>query len=255
MKKLLPIILAACVLVGCSKKDVDPFKDYRNKTSSALFNDGEKALAKHDYINAAKNLEALDAVYPFGPQARQAQLDIIYAYYKGDNDDAAITAAERYIRLYPRGKDVDYAYYMKGIIGFTQGLSWLQKLVGVDPASADITNLKEAFIAFATLVQTFPHSIYTPDALKRMAFIRNSIANRQVSIADFYFQRQAYVAAANRAVNVVLHFQGAPSVVPALAIMVKCYRKLHLDKMAESTYRLLKNSYPQSQELKDLSKQ
>ncbi|WP_100622840.1 outer membrane protein assembly factor BamD [Candidatus Coxiella mudrowiae] len=254
MKKLFFILtfLYLCVLTSCAGKDVDPYQAYRGKTSIELFTAGEKALAKKNYSEAVKNFEALDAIYPFGPHAQQAQLDVIYVYYKNGDIASAIVAADRYIRLYPRGRHVDYAYYMRGIVGFDLGLSWVQKLAGVNPASRDISTLQQSYRAFATLVDTFPQSPYVPDALTRMKYIRNLMAQREIMIAQFYLKRHAYVAAANRATYVVQHFQGSPEVIKGLAIMVQAYRALDLPKMADSSYQLLKINYPNSPELRKL---
>lgn len=252
MKKLwllLPLIFLA---VSCSKPEQDPFKAYRKYSSTALFTSGEKALAKGNYDDAVKYLEALDGIYPFGPYAEQAQLDIIYAYHLNNDDASAAAAAERYIRLYPRGDHVDYAYYMRGMIGFSEGLSWIQRVSDTDPAPRDLSNLRQSYVAFASLVHYFPNSIYTPNAKLRMVYIRNLVARRELMVAEAYMQRDAYVAAANRADYVVKHFEGAPQVVPALAIMVKAYRKLGLTNLANQTYELLAANYPNSPEAQQL---
>ena len=242
-----------CFLTGCAGKDVDPYQAYRRKTSIELFSAGEKALAKKNYSEAIKNFEALDANYPFGPHTRQAQLNIIYAYYKSGDVSSVILAVDRYIRLYPEGPHVDYAYYMRGIIGFESGLSWVQKLATVNPASRDINSLQKSYRAFATIVDMFPQSYYLSDALMRMKYIRNLMAQHEIIIAQFYLQRRAYVAAANRATYVVQHYQDSPEVINGLMIMVKAYRALDLPKMADLSYRLLKVNYPNSPELRKLN--
>lgn len=249
MKKIALIFILIALIAGCSKKNQDPYKSFRHQTSTAIFNGGERALANGDYSQAVKQFEALDAIYPFGPYAEQGQLDIIYAYYKNNDDPSALAAADRYIRLYPRGGNVDYAYYMRGIVGFTLGLSWLQKMVGTDPAPRDVSTLQQSFSSFATVVRLFPHSQYAPDSVLRMAYIRNLFARREIEIASFYMQKKAYVAAANRASYIVEHFEGSPEVVKALAIMVKAYRSMGLNKMADSTYAILRASYPNSPEV------
>lgn len=251
---LLCVSLGILILQGCSKKDADPFASYRTQTAAQLFNAGEKELAKHRYGNAIKYLEALDAIYPFGSYTPQAQLDIIYAYYqKGDNDASAL-AADRYINLYPRGTHTDYAYYMRGIVSFNQGLSWLQKKAGVDPASRDIAFLEKSYQSFASVLEEFPHSQYVGDSYKRLLYVRNVIAEHKVLIADFYLKRKAYVAAANRAAEVVQHFQGTFSVAAALTIMVKAYDALHLNTMSEDTLKILKANYRESPEYRALLK-
>jgi len=258
MKKFIIVlfisILTIFTLEGCSKKEQDPYKNYRGMSSSTLFESGERALAKKNYVRAVKYLEALDALYPFGPYAEQGQLDIIYAYYMNGDFALASLAAERYMRLYPRGQHVDYAYYMRGMIGLHLGLTWLQRRVGISPDMRDVSSLQQCYGSFALLVEQYPGSPYAADALVRMIYIRNLLAQREVDIAEFYMERHAYVASANRASTVVQHFQGSPLVEPALVIMVESYRELGLTQMADESYRLLQANFPLSPELKSLSK-
>jgi len=252
MKKIIALCFLVFLLAGCSGNK-DELKAYRHKTAAEIFHNGEMALAKKKYGKAVKALEALDAIYPFGPYAQQGQLDIIYAYYKNDDDPSAVAAADRYIRLYPRGKYVDYAFYMKGIISSTEGYTWLQKRFNVDPSSRSLTNQKQAFLAFNEIVTRYPRSRYATDSLLRMRYLRNIIAKHSLEVADFYYRHKAYVAAANRASFVVKHFNGTPAVVGALAMMVKSYRVLGLHKLANNSYRILQASYPDSKAFKRLS--
>ena len=252
MKKLIVLSVLTFLLVSCSSNK-DELAAYRHKTSAEIFNGAEKALANKSYGDAVKGFEALDAIYPFGPYAQQGQLDIIYTYYKNDDDPSAIAAADRYIRLYPRGKYVDYAYYMKGIISSTEGYTWLQKKFNVDQSERSLTNQKQAFLAFSEIVTMYPRSQYAADSLLRMRYLRNIIARHSLEVADFYFKHKAYVASANRASYVVRHFNGTPAVIDALAVMVKSYRKLGLTQLADSSYKILQASYPNSQAYKKLS--
>ena len=254
MKKLLVLLPLILFIVSCSKPDQDPFRAYRKYSSTALFESGEKSMAKGNYDDSVKYLEALDGIYTFGPYAQQAQLDIIYAYHMNNDDASATAAAERYIRLYPHGANVDYAYYMRGMIGFSEGLSWIQRMSYTDPATRDLSNLQQSYGAFSTLVSYFPDSIYTPNAKLRMIYIRNLVARREVMVAQAYMARKAYVAAANRANYVVRHFEGSPQVVDALAIMVKAYRKLGLTDMANKTYEILAVNYPNVPAVQQLKK-
>lgn len=252
MKKLIAVLLLLFFMVGCSGNK-DELAPYRHKTAAEIFHNAEIALAKRKYGKASKGLEALDAIYPFGPYAQQGQLDIIYAYYMDGDDPSAITAADRYVRLYPRGKHVDYAYYMRGVISATEGYTWLQKAFGVDPSARDLTNQKAAFLAFSEIVTLYPRSPYAADALLRMRYLRNVIAKQSLEVAKFYYARNAYVAAANRASFVVKHFNGTPAVQDALAMMVKSYRKLGLTKLADNSYKILQASYPDSKAFRKLS--
>ncbi len=254
MRKLLFLLPVLLLLFGCSNENQDPFAAYRSTPAGTLFVSGEKALADKHYHDAVKYLEALNAIYPFGPYAQQAQLDIIYAYHMDDDDVSAIAAADRYTHLYPRGQNVDYAYYMKGLIGFSEGLSWMQRQAGISPAQRDISTMEQSFVSFGTLAHYFPDSPYTPNAELRMRYIRNMMAQRELIIGDFYLQHDAYVAAANRASFVVQHYDGSPAVVDALAMMVKSYRALGLTKLANQSYKILAQNYPNSKQFAALNK-
>ena len=254
MKKYQLILISslATLLVACSQKPQDPYEQFRKISSKALFAKADKELSKKNYQTAIAQFEALDALYPFDADARQGQLEVIYAYYKNNDIPSAIAAADRYVRLYPRSKHLDYAYYMRGLAGFQLGMSWLQRLADVSPASRDVSTLKQSFSSFQTLTSHYPHSAYAPDALVRMSYIRNLLANREVAIARNYVQRSAFVAAANRASYVVEHFQGTSAVADALVIMVKSYRKLGMSKMAGDSYKILAKNYPESPQLRSL---
>lgn len=252
MKKFIALFLLVFLVAGCSGNK-DELASYRHLRAAEIFHGAELALAKAKYAKASKGFEALDAIYPFGPYAKQGQLDIIYAYYKDGDDPSAVASADRYIRLYPRDRRVDYAYYMKGVISSTEGYTWLQKSFGVDPSSRDLTSQKQAFLAFSEIVTLYPKSQFAPDSLLRMRYLRNVIAKHSLEVATFYYRHKAYVAAANRASYVVEHFNGTPVVAGALAMMVKSYRVLGLHKLAHNSYVILQASYPDSKAFKALS--
>lgn len=247
---VLPVVL---LLTACSKGYVDPYKAYRQKTASQIYHHALHRLATGKYEKAAKDFEALNAVYPFGPYAEPGQLDLIYAYYKNDEAPSAVAAADRYIRLYPQNPHVAYAYYMSGVVQFYQGLNWIQHWWGTDPSTRALNYKEQAFMAFSQLARRYPHSPCVPDAIVRMHYIRNVLARQELLIADYYFQRGAYVAAANRASHVIQHYDGTPSVIPALSVMIRSYRALHVPQLAGKTLRIFRASYPQAPELKQFS--
>lgn len=245
MKKLILLVVLGLLVAGCSEKK-DQFAGYRHQTAAQIYNGAHTALLKKHYTDAVDGFEALDAIYPFGPYAQAAQLQIIYAYYKSGDLPSSVTAADRYVRLYPRGKNIAYAYYMRGVISQSQGYSWMQRKFGVDPAWRDLTDPKQAFFSFSEVVTLYPHSPYAADSILRMRYLRNVIAEHSLELARYYYRQKAYVAAANRASYIVKHFNGTLATPDALAIMVKSYRKLHLLKMAHSSYLILQASYPHS---------
>lgn len=230
---------------GCAHKDIGA-EAFSNMSAQQILLDGEKQLAKRNYKDAVKRFEAIDALYPFGAEAEQSQLDIIYAYYKSDEIESAIAAADRYIHLYPQGPHTDYAYYMKGMIGFDRGKRWFQKWHPVSMEQRDLSYMKQAFVDFNDLISLFPNSLYVKDAYERLLSARNYMAQHELNVANFYFKRKAYVAAANRADEVIRHYPGAVQVFEALKIMYKSYQAVGALDQANDTLRIFKLNYPQA---------
>lgn len=233
-------------LSGCGGKSGidDPYKDSRGKTSATIFHDGEKALAKNHFDEAVTQFEALDAVYPFGVYSRQGQLDIIYAYYKSGKMPSAMGAADRYIRLYPQGPYTDYAYFMRGLSALQQEGGWLSRRMGLSVSGGDMSYVRGAYADMAAIRSYFPDSAYAKAAAFYMAATRKVLADHQMGVARFYFDRHAYLASANRARYVVLHYEGTPTVMPALAMMVRSYQRLGLTEQANSAYAVLAANAP-----------
>lgn len=217
---------------------------YKGKSAEAIFCKGERSLQKKHFKDAVSEFEAFDALYPFDPRAEQALLDLIYAYYKASDFDSALGAADRYLRLYPMSEKAAYALWIRGVVNMEHNHSWIYNAFPCDPAKRDLAPTQAAFADFQKLIQVYPNSPYAADAQKRMFYIKNLIARRELQIADFYFARNAYVAAANRASYVVEHLCGSSEVPRALVIMVKSYRALGEMEQANEALQVLKLNYP-----------
>lgn len=242
-KKLLICFCSLLLLMGCSRRQFTP-EEFQKYSAKQILAGGEEALEKGDYHAAVKYFEAIDALYPFEPEAQQSQRNIIFAYYKSDDFASALAAANRYIRLYPEGKNTDYAYYMKGVVNFDKDRGVLQKLYPRKQEYLDVSGLKEAFASFKELLKVFPNSVYAKDGEKRMYYIRNLLAENELYIADFYLQRKAYVAASNRASYILKHFKGSPQIKDALKIMIESYQALGLKKQSQDAVRIFRLNYP-----------
>jgi outer membrane protein assembly factor BamD len=229
--RIIALIIAACLFSSC--KTTTSLDAYQGLTDKQIFERAEKHIQKHSYEQAAKDLDALDTLYPFGQYSQQGQLEIINAYYQADDHDAALAAADRYIRLYPRADNVDYAYYMKGIINKGPAESWYEKWWHAAPAERDVTPQRDALESFGILIERYPSSRYTPEVHGYIAALRSEIAQHELEIAQYYLRRHAYVAAANRAASLVEEFPGTPQVAPALDVMVKSYHALNEPVMAD----------------------
>ncbi|HLD66082.1 MAG TPA: outer membrane protein assembly factor BamD [Pseudomonas sp.] len=239
VKHLLLIAILALTAACSSNDTVD-----ENLSETELYQQAQADLDGKSYTSAVGKLKALESRYPFGRYAEQAQLELIYAYYKNAEPEAAKSAAERFIRLHPQHANVDYAYYLKGLAAFDQDRGLLARFLPLDMTKRDPGAARDSFNEFAQLTSRFPNSRYAPDAKARMIYLRNLLAAYEIHVANYYLQRQAYVAAANRGRYVVENFQETPAVGDGLAVMTEAYQRLSLDDLAATSLETLKLNYP-----------
>lgn len=237
------LIVLSGLLAACASS-TDPADAYKNETPQQIFDRGKAAMRDGSYSEAAKRFEALDVQYPFGAETEQAQLFLIYAYYQKEEFPMAVAAADHFIRLHPTNPNVDYAYYMRGISNYYQNIGVIERLFAVDLATRDLAQIQTAYGDFDTVVTRFPNSRYAPPAHQYMIYLRNVLADHELHVAEYYYDRKAYVAAANRASALVAHYQGAPTVEDGLILMAKSYHKLGETKLESDTLRVLNYNYP-----------
>lgn len=230
-------ILLGLTLSGCTTSPDDQ-DETKNWSAEKLHKEGKDALDATDYETAIEMFETLEAKYPFGQFAEQAQLDTAYAYYKFGELDSAISAADRFIKLHPRHTHVDYAYYIRGIASESKKINALDAILPQDPSLRDSASTQKAYDYFADLVKKFPNSRYAPDATKRMGHLRNSVATHEIHVANYYVDRGAYIAAVNRAKYVIENFPQTPASREALQIIVDCYKKLGMNDLAKDAQRV-----------------
>jgi len=219
-------------------------------SAERLYNEAKRALNQGDFLTAVDTFETLGARFPFGSYTQQAQLDIAYAYLRQDEFDNAIASADRFIKLYPRSDNVDYATYIKGVANFSRGGSFTERIFPRDMARVNQNWLRAAFADFDSLVRQFPDSEYAPDALDRMAFLKNEMARHELITAQFYYERGAMVATINRVNFLLEHFDGSKHVPNALALMASAYQSLGQQELQDATLRTLALTEPQHPALK-----
>jgi outer membrane protein assembly factor BamD len=215
-----------------------------------FYSEAKEALEDGDYITAIEYYEKLEARYPLGKYAQQAQLDIIYAYYKYEEPESAIVAADRFLKLYPRHPKIDYVYFLKGLVYFEFNQGSLERFLPLERSQRDPTSLRQAYQVFSELVMRFPKSKYYQDAKQRMIYLRNVLAMHELQVAEFYMKRGAYLAAANRAKTVVESYQRTPAVPDALVILSKSYKIMGLNDLYADTLKVLKLNYPEHEGIK-----
>ena len=241
MRNISILILVLLAVLGCSKDEVE---DDLDATELAYYTSAQDSLRAGNYAGAIQKLQLLESRFPFGRYAEQAQLEIIYAYFKSAQPEAARSAADRFIRLHPTHPNVDYAYYLKGMVSFERDKNFLSNIIPMDPSTRDPGSARESFNDFSQLIRRYPNSEYAPDAQQKMKYLRNLLAASEVHVARYYIRRGAYVAAANRGRHVFENFQESVAVPDALAVMVEAYQLLELFELADQTLLVLSTNYP-----------
>jgi outer membrane protein assembly factor BamD len=236
------IFLVALLLSACSSTSTEPvIEDV--KPEAELYSNAMAKLEGGNYRPAIEDLEAMEARYPYGRYSEQAQLELVYAYYRSSQPAAAKTAAARFIRLHPDHEHVDYAYYLKGLTAFEENKGAFDQYLGTDKAKKDPGAARDSFSDFSTLLRRFPNSEYAADSRVRMVYLRNLLAEHEIHVANYYLSRNAWLAAANRGKYVVENYQLTPAVEAALNIMVQAYTELGLLDNASNAQQVLEANF------------
>ncbi|MDE2366954.1 MAG: outer membrane protein assembly factor BamD [Betaproteobacteria bacterium] len=238
------LMLTAC---GLLPKKIE---DSKNWSASKYYSEAKTELGEGNYAAAIKLFEGLEARYPYGRYAQQAQLEIAYAYYKDGEQAQAIAAAERFIKLHPNHTNVDYAYYLKGLSNFNDDIGLMgivsERILNQDMSERDPKASRESFENFRELVARFPKSKYAPDSIQRMKHLVNVVALNEVQVARYYMKRGGYIAAANRAQYALKEYPQTPAIEEALFIMVKAYDALGMTDLRDDAERVMKKNFPDS---------
>ncbi|RKT60898.1 Beta-barrel assembly machine subunit BamD [Azonexus fungiphilus] len=239
------VTLAAC---GSNPKEQDETAGW---SANRLYAAAKEAQGEGSWETAVKMLEKLEARYPYGRFAQQAQLELAYVYWKSNEPGSALAAADRFIKLHPNHPAVDYALYLKGLVNFNEDLGLVGHLSNQDLTERDPKAAREAFESFKELVNRFPNSKYAPDSIKRMNYLVNALASLEVHVARYYMKRGAYIAAANRAQVAVETYAQAPAIEEAMYILVLAYDKLGMTELRDDADRVFKKNFPNSRFLTD----
>lgn len=245
------VLLLAVAALGACASVTDPTRDW---TPERFYQEAKEKLEAGNWAEAVRTFEQLEARYPYGRHTEQAQLELAYAHWKDDEPALALAAADRFIRLHPTHPHVDYAYYLKGVISFRGEKSIVHALLGYDEDmwDRDTKSAQESYNAFRELVERFPNSRYAPDATERMRYLLDAQARYEVQVAQFYLDRGAYVAAANRCKYALEHYPRTAAIEDALGILAKAYKLMGLTKLSEDSMRVLRANFPNSRHLKEL---
>jgi outer membrane protein assembly factor BamD len=246
---LVLLALVALLLSGCglfSGKEEDETAGW---SAQRLYGEAKDAMKEKQWANAVKYFEKLEARFPYGRYAQQAQLEVAYCHFKEGERASAVAAADRFIKLYPNHPHVDYAWYLKGLVNFNEQEGFFA-IVATDMTDRDPKAAREAFGAFREVVTRFPDSKYAADSAARMKYLVNALASHEVHVARYYMKRTAYIAAANRAQYAIKHYPQAPAVEEAVFILVKAYDALGMTELRDAADRVMQKNFPASAYLK-----
>ena len=246
---LMLLILSLSLTTGCSwlgwGDEEQTEEDSAGLTEKDFYERIQSSLNASNWTVAISNLQLLESQFPFGKYAEQGQLELIYAQYKSGDYESSIASADRFIRLHPQHPNVDYAFYVKGLSEISQTGGFFDSFLPTDSSMRDIGEARGAFTTLTELLSRFPESPYAADARKRLVSLRNRLARAEIHVANYYFTRGAYLAAANRGRFVVENFQQSPAVPDGLAVMAQAYYLLEMKELADNSVEVLVANYPE----------
>ena len=246
---LMLLILSLSLTTGCSwlgwGDEEQTEEDSVGLTEKDFYERIQTSLNASNWTVAISNLQLLESQFPFGKYAEQGQLELIYAQYKSGDYESSIASADRFIRLHPQHPNVDYAFYVKGLSEISQTGGFFDSFLPTDSSMRDIGEARGAFTTLTELLSRFPESPYAADARKRLVSLRNRLARAEIHVANYYFTRGAYLAAANRGRFVVENFQQSPAVPDGLAVMAQAYYLFEMKELADNSVEVLVANYPE----------
>ena len=244
---LLSVLLAAGLIAGCSSTNEDKTANW---SPDRIYSEDREEMTGGAYDKAVPLLEKLEGRAAGTPLAQQAQLDKAYAQFKAGEKAQAIATLDRFLKLHPASPAADYALYLRGLVNFNDNLGMFSWLSRQDLSERDQKAAKDSFESFRELTTRFPDSRYAPDARQRMTYIVNALAQYEVHVARYYYERGAYVAAVGRAQQAIADYQNVPATEEALYILIRSYDALGMAQLRDDAQRVMNASYPDSSYLK-----
>jgi len=235
------VLLTAALLAACGSA---PRETEQQWGPERLYAEAKEEASQGNFERAGKLYERLEGRASGTVLAQQAQIERAYMLYKSGDKAQALSTLERFIKLHPTSAAIDYAYYLQGIINFNDNLGLFSGFTRQDLSERDQQASRDSYQSFKQLVELYPQSLYAEDARARMNYIINALAAYEVHVARYYYRRGAFLAAANRAQQVVVEFQQTPSAEDALFIMARSYDRLNLPELRDDAERVLKQNYP-----------
>jgi outer membrane protein assembly factor BamD len=227
------LLLTLGLLVACSSDDE---REYVERPVEEIYNEAHATMLANDYFEAAELFDEVERQHPYSTWATKAQLMAAYSYYKINEYDQAILAADRFLQLHPGNESAPYAFYLIAV-------SYYEQIADV---GRDQNVTKMALGSLQELVRRYPASEYARDARLKIDLARDHLAGKEMEIGRFYLRRGTPIAAINRFRVVIEDFQTTSHAAEALHRLTEAYLQLGVTKEAQTAAAVLGHNFPGS---------
>ena len=227
------LLLTLGLVVACSSDDE---REYVERPVEDIYNEAHATMLANDYFEAAELFDEVERQHPYSTWATKAQLMAAYSYYKINEYDQAILAADRFLQLHPGNESAPYAFYLIAV-------SYYEQIADV---GRDQNVTKMALGSLQELVRRYPASEYARDARLKIDLARDHLAGKEMEIGRFYLRRGTPIAAINRFRVVIEDFQTTSHAAEALHRLTEAYLQLGVTKEAQTAAAVLGHNFPGS---------
>ena len=240
MFKIFTFLISILLFISCSKENIK--KSSINQKSLDLqvteaYEEGMKSLKEGDVLFAAKKFNEAEILFPQSVWAPKAALMAAYSYYSQDYYLDGIQELKRFVKVYPKHKNIDYAYYLLGV-------SYYEQIVDEKKDLESIINAKKTF---NLLISNYPNNEYSLDAEFKLDLINDILASKEMYIGRYYFQRKKWIPAINRFKTVIDEYERTIYAEEALHRLVEVYYTIGLVDEAKKYAKLLGYNYQSSE--------
>ena len=224
---------------SCAKKDLKENLITEKSLDLQVFevySEGMKSLQEGDVIFAAKKFNEAEILFPQSEWAPKSALMAAYSYYTQDYYFETILELERFLRIYPNYKNIDYAYYLLGISHYEQ----------IIDEKKDLQSIMNAKYYFNYIIKNFPDTEYSIDSEFKIGLIEDILASKELYIGRYYLEKKKWIPAINRFRNIVDNYETTIYTEEALHRLVEVYYILGLKDEAKKYAKLLGYNYESS---------
>ena len=237
---LISLLLIIFLCMSCSKENLK--KSVINQKSLDLqvleaYNEGKKSLERGDVLYAAKKFNEAETLFPQSEWAPKSALMAAYSYYIQDYYGDAIAELERFKKVYPKSKNLDYVNYLLAVCYYEQ----------IVDEKKDLDSINKAKKYFNYIILNYPKSEYSLDAEFKIDLINDILASKEMYVGRYYFEKKKWIPAINRFRTVVDNYDTTIYVEEALHRLVEVYYTLGLTEEAQKYAQLLGYNYKSSQ--------